>query len=41
MINSKRHRVHKGSSSGKFRHDVGRTHSKNMRLAPVRGGWRL
>lgn len=41
MIKSKRFGLDKSHSARKFRHDVGRTHSKNMRLQPMRGGWRL
>lgn len=32
--------VHKGSSAGAFRHDVGHTKSINL-VRPMRGGWRL
>lgn len=33
--------VNKGRSAGKFRSQVGRTHSMNMKGAPMRGGIRL
>lgn len=33
--------VNKRRSAGQFRHKVGRTHPKNMRQQPMRGGWRL
>ena len=36
-----RHGVHKGKSASKFRHQVSRTHPRNMRIQPMRGGWRL
>lgn len=41
MIKSRRFGVHKGKSARHFRSAVGQTHPKNMRLAPMRGGWRL
>lgn len=41
MINSKRGHVHKHSSAKHFRHDVGKTHPKNMKTPPMRGGFRL
>lgn len=36
-----RARVNKASSAGKFRRNVKRTKSANMRGAPMRGGIRL
>lgn len=36
-----RRRVNKGRSARKFRRNVGRTKSINMRAAPMRGGFRL
>lgn len=36
-----RSKVDKRQSAGKFRHDVSRTHGKNLVQAPMRGGWRL
>lgn len=41
MIRSKRKPVHKSSSARKFRGSVSKTHPKNMRMAPMRGGFRL
>jgi hypothetical protein len=41
MRNSFRRSVHKGRSAGHFRHDVSKTHRKNVAPAPRRGGWRL
>jgi len=37
----KRNSVSKGASAGKFRRNVGKTKSINLRAAPQRGGWRL
>jgi len=37
----KRYGVSKGRSAGKFRHQVSKTKSVNMRGAPMRGGIRL
>lgn len=37
----KRSRPHKGGSARKFRRDVSKVHPFNMRVAPMRGGWRL
>lgn len=37
----KRKPMSKGSGAHKFRRDVGKTHPFNMRMAPMRGGWRL
>lgn len=37
----KRVPVHKGHSASKFRRDVRRTHPKNVKPVPMRGGWRL
>lgn len=37
----RRYRVSKHGSAKKFRRDVGRTKSINMRGAPMRGGIRL
>lgn len=37
----KRYGVSKGSSARHFRHHVGRTKSANVRMNPMRGGWRL
>lgn len=37
----RRHGVNKGRSAGRFRHDVSKTHPRNVGLAPRRGGWRL
>lgn len=37
----RRHHVHKGRSARSFRHDVSRTHPRNMKVQPQRGGWRL
>jgi len=36
-----RSKVHKGSSSRKFRAGVHKTKAPNVALAPMRGGWRL
>lgn len=33
--------VHKGRSARKFRKNVGRTKKANLRITPMRGGWRL
>lgn len=41
MIHSKRRTVNKHAGASAFRHDVGRTHAKNMQMKPRRGGWRL
>ena len=41
MIKSHRGGMHKGHSASKFRHDSGRTHPKNMKMRPMRGGFRL
>lgn len=40
MIRSKRTHTNKQSHARRFKHDVGRTHKKNM-MPPMRGGWRL
>lgn len=37
----KRVGVDKYVSAGQFRRNVGKTHPHNVRLAPMRGGWRL
>lgn len=37
----KRHGADKHRSAGKFKHNVSRTKSVNVRGAPMRGGWRL
>lgn len=37
----KRGGVHKGSSAGKFRRNVGHTKALNMKATPMRGGFRL
>lgn len=36
-----RSRVNKGRSASKFRSNVSRTKSVNLRSTPMRGGWRL
>lgn len=36
-----RHSVSKGRSAAKFRRNVGRTKKANLRITPMRGGWRL
>jgi len=36
-----RHGVSKHKSAKSFRHKVAKTHPKNMRQRPMRGGWRL
>jgi len=41
MIHSKRSGLNKGKSSAKFRHDVSKTHPHNMKMRPMRGGFRL
>lgn len=41
FMNTKRRFVNKGRSAGQFRHNVSRTHHKNMAMKPMRGGWRL
>ncbi len=41
MIKSKRKPIRKAKGASKFRHEVGKTHRKNMRLMPHRGGFRL
>ncbi|WNK12458.1 MAG: hypothetical protein [Microvirus sp.] len=37
----KRHSVSKRHSAHSFKRKVGRTHGKNVVMAPMRGGWRL
>lgn len=37
----RRRGVSKGKSARKFRRQVSRTKSANLRGAPMRGGWRL
>jgi hypothetical protein len=41
MIRSKRSPVNKGKSAKKFRKNVGTTHPKNVKMSPLRGGFRL
>lgn len=41
MVKSGRVPVSKHKSARHFRHNVSRTHPKNMRAKPLRGGWRL
>lgn len=41
MIKSRRGSVNKKHSARKFRHGASKTHPKNMRLNPMRGGFRL
>lgn len=41
MIKSHRRPVHKGKSSAHFRHSISKTHPKNVKVRPMRGGWRL
>lgn len=41
MLNSGRGGVNKSRSAGKFRHNVSKTHPRNMAMSPRRGGWRL
>lgn len=36
-----RNRVNKGAGARKFRHNVGKTKSVNLRGSPMRGGIRL
>lgn len=36
-----RYPVNKRQGARAFRHEVGRTHPKNVAMAPRRGGWRL
>lgn len=40
-MNTRRRFVDKRASAGQFRHNVSRTHPKNVVRAPMRGGWRL
>ena len=40
-MRNRRHGVSKHSSASHFRHNVGRTHPRNMVAPPRRGGWRL
>ncbi|QXP08390.1 MAG: hypothetical protein [Arizlama microvirus] len=40
-MNVKRFGVNKGNSAKQFRHNVGRTHPRNIKMQPMRGGWRL
>lgn len=37
----KRSHVNKRASARSFKSKVGRTHGKNLVMAPMRGGWRL
>lgn len=37
----RRRRVNKSRSARKFRRNVGRTKSMNMRVTPMRGGFRI
>lgn len=39
--NPKRYGMSKRGGARKFRRDVSKTHPFNMRMAPMRGGWRL
>lgn len=41
MIKSGRRSVNKGSSARSFQHGSSKTHPKNTRLRPMRGGFRL
>lgn len=41
MIKSHRGRVNKRHASKSFNHASGRTHPKNMKMRPMRGGFRL
>lgn len=41
MIKSHRKSVNKGKSSAQFRHGASKTHGKNVRMRPMRGGFRL
>lgn len=36
-----RGKPHKGRSARSFRHNVGKSHPFNVKMAPRRGGWRL
>lgn len=36
-----RYGVNKGRSASKFRRNVGKTKKANLRITPMRGGWRL
>lgn len=36
-----RHNVNKNRSAAKFRKASGKTKAANMKVAPMRGGWRL
>lgn len=41
MIKSRRRPVHKGRSVRRFRRNVRKTHIRNVKAVPMRGGWRL
>lgn len=41
MVPVRRFGVNKRRSARKFRRNVGRTKGANMRVTPMRGGWRL
>lgn len=41
MRPTSRDRVNKGRGARQFRHEVSRTHPRNIKPRPMRGGWRL
>lgn len=41
MVPVSRHHVNKHKSASHFRHQISRTHPKNVAQRPKRGGWRL
>ena len=41
MIKSRRKHVNKHAAARGFRHDMTKTHAKNMQPRPMRGGFRL
>jgi len=41
MRPSKRNSVSKSGSANRFKHHVGHTKMPNIKMAPMRGGWRL
>lgn len=41
MKNSGRYHTNKRQGARAFRHEVSRTHPRNVAQAPRRGGWRL
>ena len=41
MKNSRRHATNRYKAAPRFRADAHKTHEKNMKAKPQRGGWRL